>query len=350
MLPFTAEELAYECAQGNVSVRKHEVLPLNIYNYTNKVQYDRNWNAVTLNCRGLILDNDFNLVARPFSKFFNFTEQIPDPIIFGKPCVAADKMDGSLGILYPLPSGDYAVATRGSFTSDQALWATNWFRKTYPDYTQPSGVTTLVEIIYPDNRIVLDYQGYEGLVLLSAIDNETGADIEHWNIDWWTGDRAELFLDLTTADDAYHYANRNEFDDKEGLVLTWYKYQQPAYRLKIKNAEYVRLHGIIHNFSKKRVWESLRAGDNFMDALADVPDEFYQMVKEIVGDLQAKFDAIDYQAKVDFHSLRDVKSNRKAFALRALELQYPKLMFAMLDNKQHSDIIWKMLEPKEETS
>lgn len=38
-----------------------------MYNYTAKAQYDKLWNEVTLQCRGLILDGDGNVVARPFS-------------------------------------------------------------------------------------------------------------------------------------------------------------------------------------------------------------------------------------------------------------------------------------------
>jgi len=88
-----------------------------------------------------------------------------------------NKEDGSLGILYPVPSGGYAVATRGSFASDQALWATAWFRK-YADYGyfNPK-YTYLFEILASWNRIVLSYD-WEGLVLIGIIDKETGSDVD----------------------------------------------------------------------------------------------------------------------------------------------------------------------------
>ena len=57
-----------------VSVQKHPQADLFIYNYTPKVQYDKLWNEITLNTRGLILDSQMNIVAKPFGKFFNLEE------------------------------------------------------------------------------------------------------------------------------------------------------------------------------------------------------------------------------------------------------------------------------------
>ena len=57
-----------------VNVNKHPTHDLFIYNYSPKAQYERVWNEVTMMCRGLILDADYNIVARPFKKFFNLGE------------------------------------------------------------------------------------------------------------------------------------------------------------------------------------------------------------------------------------------------------------------------------------
>jgi hypothetical protein len=57
-----------------VSVQKHPETDYYIYNYTQNAQFDRMWNDVTKTCRGLILDGNRNIIARPFSKFFNYSE------------------------------------------------------------------------------------------------------------------------------------------------------------------------------------------------------------------------------------------------------------------------------------
>ena len=57
--------------QKLVLVQKHPDTDLFIYNYSPLVQYQKLWNEITLMTRGLILDKEMNIVARPFKKFFN---------------------------------------------------------------------------------------------------------------------------------------------------------------------------------------------------------------------------------------------------------------------------------------
>lgn len=197
---------------GLVSVQSHPSLPLFIYNYTPSCQYSNAWSPVTTQCRGLITDEYGWVVARPFSKFMNYGQDPDVEFPPGDPIVS-EKMDGSLGIIYSY-DGEYAVATRGSFASDQAQWATDWLHKNYPFYTQPGGVTTLVEIIYPQNRIVVDYKGDEGLWLLGAIDNVTGADIALPKIFWWAG-RPQAPTFPWDMDKAVRAAQSTSFDDGE---------------------------------------------------------------------------------------------------------------------------------------
>lgn len=52
--------------QKLISVRKHPELNLYVYNYTNKCQYDGLWTQESMMCRGLILDGNGDIVARPF--------------------------------------------------------------------------------------------------------------------------------------------------------------------------------------------------------------------------------------------------------------------------------------------
>ena len=103
--------------KGWILVHRHPTQELYIHNYTAKVQYEGAWNEITLSCRGLILDAAYNVVARPFAKFFNLGEQTQD--IPDSTFEVYEKMDGSLGILYWIDEQPY-IATRGSFTSIQA--------------------------------------------------------------------------------------------------------------------------------------------------------------------------------------------------------------------------------------
>ena len=92
---------------GYITCRKHPEVDYYVYNYTPKTQFNSFWNEQTRICRGLILDGEGNIIAKPFSKFFNIGEynqhsflgKIPNYSYFD----IFDKLDGSLGILYQLP-------------------------------------------------------------------------------------------------------------------------------------------------------------------------------------------------------------------------------------------------------
>ncbi len=66
--------------EGYVMVNTHPELPLMILNYTRKAQFEKYWNEYTLLCRGLIIDQDYNVIAMPFKKFFNYEEHKPEEI------------------------------------------------------------------------------------------------------------------------------------------------------------------------------------------------------------------------------------------------------------------------------
>ena len=157
---------------GEVNVKHNNELTL--FNYTAKAQYEARWNFFETVSRGLILNNvTGRIVARPFEKFFNWGEggrTTDAPIDY-----VMEKLDGSLGIMYE-HEGEFKIATRGSFDSDQAIWATEFIqsKKRHPKDTVGE-YTLLFEIIYPDNRIVVDYGQREDLVLLALRHNPTGA-------------------------------------------------------------------------------------------------------------------------------------------------------------------------------
>jgi len=151
-----------------------------IWNYTPVCQFDNIWDEYTTVCRGLITNQHGEILYRPFPKFFNLGQR-EETMLANLPAEIPqfrEKLDGSLGIIYEL-DGLVHVATRGSFVSEQAQWATKWIQlqmRIKPESFLPRH-TYLGEIIYPGNRIVVDYKGLSELVLLAVIDTETGLDM-----------------------------------------------------------------------------------------------------------------------------------------------------------------------------
>ena len=149
--------------QKYITVHKHPDFDLYIYNYSKQASAEHIWNEATELCRGLILDKDMNIVARPFAKFYNYEELVEQHIeIPDLPFEVYEKLDGSLGILY-FADGKPYIATRGSFESDQAKHATGILYAKYADVIDQldQNKTYLFEIIYNDPKaranLVVDY-------------------------------------------------------------------------------------------------------------------------------------------------------------------------------------------------
>jgi len=319
-----------------VSVQKHPHADLFIYNYTAKAQYSNTWNEMTLQCRGLILDAALNIVARPFKKFFNLDEY-PAGDVSDEPFEIYEKMDGSLGVLYWLNDEPF-IATRGSFISAQAIHATgvlhDKYAGTFDKITRDA--TYLFEIIYPENRIVVDYGTTDDLVLIAVIDNKTGADLPLPAIGFPVAKRYDGISDFTALKSL---ADANT----EGFVIKF----KSGLRAKIKLTEYLRLHRIVTGVSNLVIWEHLSEGRSFDDLLEKVPDEFYDWVKKTIAGLTNQYNEILADSQNSFQQLdTNIHTNRKKTALYFQTQKYPAVLFALLDGKPVDNIIWKMIRPQ----
>jgi RNA ligase len=327
-------------AEGYVRVQRHPTLPLSIYNYTEKAQYGSVWNDVTLRCRGLIVDAASGTVlARPFAKFFNHGQPDAPLLDPSDEVVVTDKADGSLGVLHPLPEGGFAVATRGSFDSTQARHANQVWRARYADrFAPPPGVTVLFEIIYPDNRIVIDYAGLDDLVLLGGVEIATGRTVP---VDGWPGPIVETFAYPTLAD-ALAAPPR---DNREGLVVHRLK---DDVRVKVKYEDYLRLHRIVTGLNARKVWESLLTPAGFDELVADLPDEFHAWATGIATELTAQVDVLAAAVESAYASIvagLPEGWTRKDFALVAAKHPERASLFHRLDDHDYRAVLWQRVKP-----
>ena len=316
--------------KGYVRKQQHPEAPLWIYNYTVEAQYERVWNDITLQCRGLILGHDYAVVARPFGKFFNLGEQ-ENQHIPNEPFEVYEKMDGSLGILYWHNDAPF-IASRGSFASEQSVVANQILQEKYrhlfttldPEYTY------LFEIIYPENRIVVNYGDIRDLVLLGAVHTATGEEAALPNLGFPVVKKYDGLGDI-------HQLRQLEAPNREGFVIRY----QNGLRYKVKFQEYVRLHFVLTQTSAVTVWEKMMQQEPFGAFLELVPDEFYQWVQNTRDKLTEAYLTIEQQCQKDFKVLED----RKATAAYFLTCAYPAILFKMLDQKPYDQIIWNMVKP-----
>lgn len=328
-------------AEGYISKRSHSSGDLFIYNYTAKAQYDRLWTPETMQCRGLILDRDGAIAARPLPKFFNLQEYQGN--LPAEPFDVYEKLDGSLGILY-WHQGQPHIASRGSFYSEQSIKGEAILQAKYAEAIaklNPS-LTYLFEIIYPANRIVVDYGSLEALVLLAVLDTASGTE---YAIEEFADLGFPLAKKYDGLQDIAAIAQLNE-QNQEGFVIRF----ASGLRLKFKFAEYVQLHRVLTQVTSRVIWEMLRDRTPFEDILERVPDEFYNWVKETKADLIAQYTAIESQAKADFERIIAFvdRGDRKEMAKHILTCKHHTILFSLLDQKDYSDYIWRTIKPAHE--
>lgn len=313
---------------------------LTLYNYTQRAQFTRTWNRETTTCRGLIARDDGTVQARPFGKFFNVAEHdsphLPD--LPAEPFRVFEKLDGSLIVASRLPDGETLLTTRGSFNSEQAIAAQQWWTANNHDETRiPGGQTWLFEWIAPWNRIVVDYGDRSEMVMLAVIDNATGLDLPI-PVEWPDG-VVDEFDGLTDFDLIADYlANLGSND--EGCVIRF----AGGLRAKAKGDEYVRLHRLLTNVSARTIWECLAAGDGLDDLVERVPDEFHAWVTATRDDLLAQFGDIASGAHVKLAEVAALPSRKEqAFALA--DCPHRAVVFSLLDGKPVDSLIWRGLRP-----
>lgn len=258
------EELRKMMEERRISKQVHPDLPISIYNYTNRAQFMNKWSLSERVCRGLIVEDGTNkVIARGPEKFFNYGQTGAPEVSLDTKVRVTCKEDGSLGIGW-LYDGHYGIATRGSFLSEQAVHATAMITDRVKEIIRMHArrnMTDIYEIVYPGNRIVLDYGDRDELIDLGTVKNRTGLIDERYfkNLYSGSGDWFDQ-LKLMTLKDALELPIPG---DEEGYVLDLIADDNKTVigHVKLKGEEYKILHGLLTNTNARRIWVQLAARD-----------------------------------------------------------------------------------------
>lgn len=339
------QEVERLIAQGYLTKRKHPTEPLWILNYTAKCQYEPYWTPETRACRGLVVDAENRIVARGFPKFHNHDEMERYPELQavlerhlrdGDPVEVTEKLDGSLILMFTY-NEQTIIATRGSFESPQALKAREILANKYPQCGFPEGGSYLFEVVYPANRIVVNYGDTEDLYHLAAFNGPTGEErpLIH------TAFPRPLRYAFDSFADVINYEQQSR---GEGFVI---HFPKSGLRVKLKWAEYKRLHRLITGVTPRHIWEELAAGRSLDALLEQVPDEWYQWAKQVQTGLEDRYAEVFRDAENCLsYAMRQGYRERKEFAEYFKGCRYPAVCFKLLDGRPPDEIIWKQIKPE----
>lgn len=334
---------------------KKETEDLVLYNYTDKCTYEKKWSKHTINSRGTIYEKSTGkVVCRAFPKFFNFSELTTTEqrsVLKQTDFQVLTKEDGSMGVVY-FYNNKWNVSTRGSFSSNQALKATEMLPK-YDINKLNKNNTYIVEIIYPENRIILNYGDKEELILLACFEVKTGKEVE---ID------SSVFpqVDINKFNSIEEVIKTIETMDssKEGFVVRL----KNGNRFKLKTPEYLKIARIITRMSPLVLWESMVEGKVSKELLQSIPEEFREAYEEYKDSLELSY--VRYQNSIEarfnlvldrmfvfeeqFPTNIDALRKKMAIYLNSNEHELNSILFSVL-LKKHDNVdkfIMKLIKPK----
>lgn len=331
---------AFEDMVKHGYLRKAENDDLVLYGYTDQCTFERAWQTVyTRNARGLIFEKKTGrLVAKPFPKFFNLGEMEEVNLLNlpKEPYRVFEKCDGSLGIIYYF-KGKWNVATRGSLGSDQAVKAAEIIKKYDTSHFHPL-CTYLVEIVYPANKIIVNYGDEEKLVMLAAYNTQTEEEV---NIDALFSKAKQAGMPVAKE---YQYTIEQMIElqktlpkDEEGFVVRF----DSGVRVKIKGHEYLKIAKILSQMSPLSAWEAMSGGKVGQEYLSQIPEELMPEFEPIVKILEAMYAATMESICRDLRKLPQVdfdsREGKKTIGLLIHGgnhgLEHPSAMFLCLQHQ-----------------
>ena len=221
--------------------------------------------------------------------------------------------------------------TRGSFCSDQALKAEQIFKKKYLNKHVKKECTYCFEIIYPGNKIVVDYGALQDLFLISITHTKTGKNINIEQAGFKTVPKIDT-SGITCTEWSAH-----DVENEEGYVL---RFISDNLRVKIKFDNYVEKHKR-NSISA----EAIRVRMKKMEPinLDIIPDECYGEVKEIIDEMSVLFKMKENEVLKEYIEIQQQNSTTREVVEAIKHSQYRKILFALHAKKPYDTLIWKLL-------
>lgn len=295
------------------------------------------YNEIVRECRGLILDEEFNPVCVPFYKFGNYGEGYAPEIDWSTARVQ-EKVDGSIiKLWYDHKDSIWRISTNGTIFACTAKLPSDVSERfqTFQDlfiyaaqlskfdmfFNRELNIyyTYMFELTSPYNRVVVPYSE-TSITHIGTRDNRT---LEELDVD--VGIKKPKSYTLSSIDDCVEAASKLGYED-EGFVVVDANWN----RVKIKSPSYVALHHLRGNGipSKRRIVSLIRANET--DEILNYFPEFEKYFVEIRGEIHLFVkncnEKIEKTAKIQFNS-------RKSFAEYAKEYKFPVLLFLWYDGK-----------------
>lgn len=273
--------------------------------YTRAVFYDALWDAnpLLLECRGLVVDADYNVVVKPFTKVFNYQENgttIPRDEL----CTAVVKVNGFMACVTKSlkhSPDKLIVSTTGSLDSEHVDIAYKYVLHTWWDYIG-DGQTLIFEICDPSDPHIVSEK--EGAWLIGGTFESVWRGKSNWSETSLDGIakmcnmlRPQTYFGVRFSD----IVKMSEECEHEGFMV-----YSDTQSLKIKSPYYL-ITKFLARMKETRLRNIIEKG-NIREAMRNFDEEYYPLITYL-GENLDQFSSSEEQDRIKM--IRDFLSRKE---------------------------------------
>lgn len=271
-----------------------------VIKYTRKVFFDALWNDILEECRGLVVDANYDPVVKPFTKIYNRFERGTN-IHRDEPVLAVRKVNGFMAAVTKTRDHGVITSTTGSLDSEFVDMAQSVLRDTLVAPFAQEGITYLFEICHDNDPHIIPeetgayligarniyakrtyHSGVDSEIFLDTIATQMQVKRPEWRI-------YDKFSDLTSQMDSCTH---------EGYVV----YSKDT-ALKIKSSYYL-LKKLLARMNGDKL---IRMLNNPNQLLSQFDEEYYPLIGHL-HECHKEFASLDEQARLQY--IRNYLENR----------------------------------------
>ena len=267
-----------------------------VLKYKKKVFYDNLWNDYIAECRGSIVDADFNLVSYPFTKIYNYGIEKEAPVLSDDTEVLAYRKVNGFMVTVTWHNGDVLVSTTGSTDNDYVDYARAMMLKhmCWEDWQialngyDLQDLTFMFECVHPSDPHIIPEE--TGMYILSYREKSWGSKVGH---------NPSVMHDLRSLFNCYmpeyHKVTMAELKvmakecKHEGFVF----YTADGVSAKIKSPYYLTSKWVARNPRTDKLV------DLDKDIKHQLDEEYYPLVDAIRANI-VEYTAMDEQARLEW--------------------------------------------------
>jgi hypothetical protein len=156
-----------------------------VLKYSKRVFYDNLWNEYIAECRGTIVDEDFNVISRPFTKIYNYGIEKEAPVLDDNTQLTAFRKVNGFMAAVTVHKGELLVSTTGSTANDYVEYAKEMMAKHSPladwlmvlNTADTEGMTFMFECVHPSDPHIIPEKS--GMYILGYRENSWDSKVGH---------------------------------------------------------------------------------------------------------------------------------------------------------------------------